>query len=199
MCSGFFSLTESRKALAGYYEISWMSAVRSTVFAFTGHDAIVLTPVWSLRLEVGLYIFAALIAAIYMTGGASCVICSTCFTIFIGLYFWRLSYASTSVLTFGLGALLAFWHSEKPYSKGKPSPIIKLMALTGSYFYTLYLVHMPVILVVASSVANRSLAFILSVLGANLFSFLVALIFERPSQYAAMIRMIGRQRVVQAE
>lgn len=194
----FFTFTDSGNRLAGVYDLSWISATRSMVFAFTSHDAIVLTPVWSLRLEVGLYIFAALGATIYLTRGATRYLFAAGFTFFIAVYFWKLSFAGTSVLTFGLGAILAFWFFGKARSKASPSTFVRYVARTGDYSYTLYLAHMPVILIVASAIPDRTTAFALSVLAANLFAFAAALVVERPSLYASMIRSIGRQRLAQA-
>lgn len=191
----FFLFTDTGRSLADGYEVSMASALRSSVFAFTGRDAIVLTPVWSLRLEVGLYIFAALGTAIFLSHRPLRYLLVTFFVGLMALFIWRLSFAITSIVTFGFGAMLAIWGVSVP--KNTSSQFTRLAAKTGDYSYTIYLSHMPVIYIMSASVGDRTSAFILSVLSANLLAFVAAVVVERPAYYAAILRRLRVRSAIQ--
>lgn len=184
-----FHYTEVGRSLSGSYEVSALSAVRSFIFAFTSHDAIVLTPVWSLRLEVGLYIFAALGAAVYMSDGLVRFLLAAIFVAMMALFVWKLSFAVTAITTFGAGALLAL-RGVSPPSKWNAPVLTKLTARTGDYSYTIYLAHMPVIYMVSSAIENKPAAFVLSLIAANLLAYCAALIFERSSYFTSVLRRL---------
>lgn len=187
----FFSVTEAGRALAVNYDVSFASAARSLGFAFTSRDAIVLTPVWSLRLEVGLYIFAALAMASFLSRGWRRASWLAVLLVLMLLYFWKLSFAVTAVITFGLGAFFATRFGE--FGQRQATPVENVLARAGGFSYTIYLIHMPVIWVVAHAFQSSGalLAFCLAVAFANLFAWLASLVVERPAAYASILRKLS--------
>ena len=86
--------------------LAWLRALS---FLFTGADAITITPVWSLRLEVGLYVFAALVALIFLTAGrVRSVLLMVAAALFI-IYCWKLSFAGMGAALFAAGALASIF------------------------------------------------------------------------------------------
>ena len=85
---------------------SWPGAV---LFLYTGSDGMSMLdgPVWSLRLEVGLYVFAALLALIWMARGARRLSLMATAALLLALYCSRLAYADIAIASFGCGAVAA--------------------------------------------------------------------------------------------
>lgn len=191
----FFLATPIGHQLSDNYNLSIASAVRSAVFAFTSRDAIVLTPVWSLRLEVGLYIFAALGLAVLLSRGWKRACLAGVFVLLVVLYCWKLTYAVTAIATFGLGAILA---TRFEFVDRDASWVELALARIGSFSYTLYLVHMPIIwfAFMLFPGAGKAFGFWFSVFCANAFAWGAALLVERPRMYAAILRDVSGRFLV---
>ena len=86
--------------------ISWL---RTLLFLYTGNDAITVAdgPIWSLRLEVALYIMAGLIAAAWFTHGLKRYVLVGCLASLTGLFCARLSFMTIAIVLFGFGAAAA--------------------------------------------------------------------------------------------
>ena len=92
------------------YDASPGGWLRAVLFLNRGQDAISIldTPLWSLRIEVGLYILAALAAfAWYVNGTARRGIVAVAFAVLLALLWWRLAYAGPAALVFAAGGAVA--------------------------------------------------------------------------------------------
>lgn len=233
----FFFATAAGNALFSEYNAGLAAALRSFVFLFTSRDPIVVTPVWSLRIEVGLYILAALVAAAYLSAGRTRIVFGVAAAVIAALMAWRLTFAVLGMVAFAAGGAAAAYAGgireavSKPalyalvpmvflpsvwllpdqdgalgqayqcvvavmialalafLSKAPSHNAVDMAARTGAWSYTLYLIHMPIILVVASFMSGIA-AIITSLMIANLASWGSALVIERADIFRDSIRSV---------
>jgi peptidoglycan/LPS O-acetylase OafA/YrhL len=79
--------------------------LRALSFTFEGKDAIAIAPVWSLRLEVALYVFSAIAALIFLGTGRTRTVLFIIFLVLFSIYCWRLSFGVLAAILFTAGAL----------------------------------------------------------------------------------------------
>ncbi len=186
----YFSIFESEG-----FDTSAAATLRSLPFAFTGRDAIVLTPVWSLRIEVVLYTVAGLTAFAIVSSG---VVRQMCAALAVGLTFlmcWRLSFGYEALAYFISGGMLhAFSGAPRANTE---SQFWRILAPLGGWSYSLYLCHMPIILVSMSATSgfDPALRVAIAVIVANVVSAMLARVIERPKEIAATLRLVLQSRV----
>ncbi|MBB5051115.1 peptidoglycan/LPS O-acetylase OafA/YrhL [Afipia massiliensis] len=186
----FFTMTEIGREMSARYDLSLLGFVRSVFFGFTSHDAVVLTPVWSLRLEVVLYGMIALAAAAFAAEGNWRTVWCFALGLIVTFGMLRLAFMPTAIITFALGGLMAWARPNRSAALLSAGPMTSALAALGAFSYTLYLIHMPVILCVSSGLAgqNRVLIYFVAVLSSSAAAFLVARVVERPKTFADLIR-----------
>lgn len=141
------------------------------------------------RLEVGLYFVSGLIALIAVRAGLARSVLGAILVVGGALFCFKRSYGFTALLAFGLGALLQTVVSLDKLAR--VPLILELIAKTGDYSYTLYLVHMPIVLLAASYIGSDSLLSLAAcVLGANIFAALAARFVEQSDVFAAVMRRL---------
>jgi peptidoglycan/LPS O-acetylase OafA/YrhL len=86
-----------------------MSWLRTLLFLFTGNDAITVgdIAIWSLRVEVALYIVAGLIAAAWFAHGAKRLLLVACLAVLTGVFCAHLTFMTIAIVLFGFGAAAA--------------------------------------------------------------------------------------------
>jgi peptidoglycan/LPS O-acetylase OafA/YrhL len=86
--------------------LSWL---RALFFLWTGNDgiAIIDIAIWSLRIEVALYVIAGLTAAIWFGRDARKIFLVPCLAIATAIFCWRLSFMAPAIVLFGCGAAAA--------------------------------------------------------------------------------------------
>lgn len=229
--------------------------LRALSFLFTSTDAVTITPVWSLRLEVNLYVFAALAALIFLAAGGFRIVLLVVASALFAAYCWRLSFGGLGAALFAAGALAAIfldrlmkirpiWTSASialalalpiawptliddfavsliyqgllgiPLALGLvalahvktagQSWIARLALASGGWSYTLYIIHIPIVTALTSTIPFGSgigqrlgmLTICLST--ANLVAVAVARVVERPKFFARLIRRVSMRREVPA-
>jgi peptidoglycan/LPS O-acetylase OafA/YrhL len=227
--------------------VSWF---RTLLFLYTGSDAITVVDIaiWSLRIEVALYIMAGLVAAAWFARGVRLVLLIACLVALAGVFYFRLSFMVPAVILFAFGSAASFMLAALPkisprlgaiaivfilslplvlpnltddsvtslaYQAALGAPIALSLVLlaraqlahrswlsrfvvaSGSWSYTLYILHSPILIGLRTLFAdNDPMAgnpmrvismFILYFLITNLICWIIALAFERPSNYARLI------------
>lgn len=195
LVAAFFASPFSETDLinASRYDRSLSAVLGSLVFAFRGNDAIIFTPVWSLRIEVGLYILAGIFFYAHTLIERRRVIWFALGLLLAGLLCWKLSYGFTAIVAFCLGGSIYVIVDRHPPQK-EEAMFWDFLAPIGGWSYTLYLIHMPVIVVamevLSGIVADRILLVAISVLASNFVAFILARLVERPREIADFLRRI---------
>jgi peptidoglycan/LPS O-acetylase OafA/YrhL len=106
----FVAVLSISVGLAGrHFNTDIWAWLRALSFTFEGNDAVTVTPVWSLRLEVGLYVFAAMTASIFLaTGPLRLILCAAMAALFAA-YCWRLAFGGLAAALFAAGGLAAIF------------------------------------------------------------------------------------------
>jgi peptidoglycan/LPS O-acetylase OafA/YrhL len=228
--------------------ISWL---RTLLFLYYGNDAIATVDIaiWSLRVEVALYIIAGFVAAAWFARGVKLLFIVVCLAVLTAVFCYRLSFMIPAIILFGWGSAAALSMAALPkisprwgfagiavalflplalpsltddsmisiiYQAALGAPIalslillarsklagrswwIPVAAAPGNWAYTLYIMHSPILIALrtlfadsdplaGSPVRNTSMFIVYFVL-TNVLCWLIALVFERPSYWARLLR-----------
>jgi peptidoglycan/LPS O-acetylase OafA/YrhL len=232
---------------------AWLRAV---AFLFTFTDAIAITPVWSLRLEVCLYVFAALTAMGLLATGRHRVVVLAFTMLLFAVYCRWVPFGALAGALFAAGALAAIfldrlmkirvawtsallvsalllpiaWPALVDDSKislvyqcllgivlalgltalahvkiGGQSWIARLALASGGWSYTLYIIHIPVVIAVTSiipfgsGIGQRLAVLAICLIAANLVAFAVARVVERPKYFAKLVRRALKRQQMPAD
>lgn len=183
----YFSLLDRSTTL---HDTSAAAVIRSLAFAFFSTDAITLTPVWSLRIEVLLYAIAGFgFFAAGQKGYAKYLAFAIAATLST-LLCWRLSFGVTGLFAFALGGVL--YTILRNYPAREEADIWRTVAPLGGWSYTLYLIHMPIVLLTIECLRPLLLgaAFLVfaSIISANIAAALLSKLVERPKEIAGWLR-----------
>jgi peptidoglycan/LPS O-acetylase OafA/YrhL len=223
------------------------ACLRALSFTFAGNDAVTIAPVWSLRLEVGLYVLAAMTALTFLANIRLRILLCIFTIALLSAYCWRLAFGGLAVALFAAGGLAAIFFDRlvniRPLwilagvvlalalpvtwptliddstvsmiyqsSLGVPlalglvalahvtasgrSRLARLALASGGWSYTLYLIHIPIVIALTTAVpfgsglAQRIGMLMICLLGANLVAVAVARVVERPKFFAKLIRRV---------
>jgi peptidoglycan/LPS O-acetylase OafA/YrhL len=204
-------------------------------------------PLWSLRIEIGLYLIAAVVALAYVNKGlkkiglifvATALVSALCAKVEFGwiglalfafgaiagiamqstqlkLIVWRpiAVFATLFPLVYPMLAsdntasqiyqvflgipiaailLLLALASASASTITSSSRVVSMFIASGAWSYTLYIMHYPVLLMMAQlvgriSLSLRILVFFFCVFAVNALAYLVALVLERPSYFTEII------------
>lgn len=85
------------------------ACLRALSFTFTSNDAVTIAPVWSLRLEVGLYVLAAMTALTFLANSRVRILLCIFLAAFFSAYCWRLAFGGLAIALFAAGGLAAIF------------------------------------------------------------------------------------------
>jgi peptidoglycan/LPS O-acetylase OafA/YrhL len=83
------------------------ACLRALSFTFAGNDAVTIAPIWSLRLEVGLYVLAAMTALTFLANGRVRILLYIFTAALFSAYCWRLAFGGLAFALFAAGGLAA--------------------------------------------------------------------------------------------
>jgi peptidoglycan/LPS O-acetylase OafA/YrhL len=179
---------------ASKYNTSLPAFGRALMFAFTSNDAIVLAPVWSLRIEVLLYAIAGLSFFSLGLKARMRFAVATAAALLAAVMCWKLSFGFSSLVFFAGGGLL-----HTLVGRGPPkaeADLWRSIAPLSAWSYTLYLVHMPVVLLTIECLKPLGFSAVMlvaaSIISANISSALFSRIVERPHEIANLLRGIPK-------
>jgi len=176
----------------GLYPWTPGALIRALTFAFHGTDPIVIAPVWSLRLEVCLYVISGLLFAALAANGLIRMILAIGVAVFSTIFFFSLAFAFASACFFALGGVAYLLTRNIIVDQEHRAWMI--LAPTGGWSYTLYLIHMPIVAVVVDyltlSITDPIILIVLCCLVANIISFALSTFLERPKFYASLLRRL---------
>lgn len=182
------------------YEAGSAAILRALTFLFMGGDSITVTPVWSLRIEVVLYAIAGLTSFALATRTIWKPACLAAATVLTVIMCWKLSFGFTGLLSFATGCLIYWAVGNKSF--GNESRLWSAFVPLGAWSYTLYLIHMPIILTTMTAMKDSELApalkVFVAVIAANVFAALAARLVERPKEFATSIRRLMPTKSVQS-
>ncbi len=227
-----------------------MSWLRALLFLYTGTDAITTVDIaiWSLRVEVALYIIAGLIAAAWSARRAKRFLLIFFLAALTVIFCAHLTYMAIAIVLFGFGAAAALTMPALPkispgwsvaiavvlslpfavtglrddstismvYQATLGAPIALLLVLlapsklgerfwwtrlaiaSGSWSYTLYIMHSPILIGLRTlfndtnptggSLLRSAAIFTLYFVLTNAICWAISLVVERPSYFAHLIR-----------
>ena len=85
------------------------ACLRALSFTFVSNDAVTIAPVWSLRLEVGLYVLAAMAALTFLANGRLRILLCIFTVALFSAYCWRLAFGGLAVALFAAGGVAAIF------------------------------------------------------------------------------------------
>jgi peptidoglycan/LPS O-acetylase OafA/YrhL len=244
---GFVAAVAVSLGVAGrHLNVDTWAWLRALSFTFVSNDAVTITPVWSLRLEVGLYVFAAMTTLAFLaTGRLRVILCAVTLALFAA-YCWRLAFGGLAAALFATGGLAAIFFDRLvkirsvwilagvvfafalpmawpslvddtaksilyqgilgiPIALGLvalahvkvqgQSQIGSLILASGGWSYTLYIIHIPVVIALTTLIPvgpefyPRFAMLMFCLVTTNLVAVVVALAVERPKLFARLIRL----------